>query len=150
MNQSSFAKYYINPPYEARLDNEPRRRCGEDWLSILGNAFTMEEGDYELVDITIRINPNDFGLIEGDAQQRAQRNRYEVWRFTVLNDERMIGVQYLNNAHSHIPFYFGISNDDTSAEHSKILAETIQPLDDFASLLMNIQLKPCRNNVGGI
>src|SRR3546814_1893037 len=55
----------------------------------------MEEGDYELVDITIRINPNDFGLIEGDAQQRAQRNRYEVWRFTVLNDERIIGVQYL-------------------------------------------------------
>src|SRR3546814_4091342 len=81
MNQSSVAKYYINPPYEARLVNESRRRGGEDWLSILGNAFTMEEGDYELVDITIRINPNDFGLIEGDAQQRAQRNRYEVWRF---------------------------------------------------------------------
>src|SRR3546814_12676847 len=71
MNQSSVAKYYINPPYEARLVNESRRRGGEDWLSILGNAFTMEEGDYELVDITIRINPNDFGLIEGDAQQLA-------------------------------------------------------------------------------
>src|SRR3546814_10517658 len=68
MNQSSVAKYYINPPYEARLVNESRRRGGEDWLSILGNAFTMEEGDYELVDITIRINPNDFGLIEGDAR----------------------------------------------------------------------------------
>src|SRR3546814_1677191 len=52
MNQSSVAKYYINPPYEARLVNESRRRGGEDWLSILGNAFTMEEGDYELVDIT--------------------------------------------------------------------------------------------------
>src|SRR3546814_3732582 len=65
------------------------------------------------------------------------RNRYEVWRFTVLNDERIIGVQYLNNAHSHIPFYFGISNDDTSAEHSKSPAETIQPLADFASFLMN-------------
>src|SRR3546814_5541489 len=51
MNQSSVAKYYINPPYEARLVNESRRRGGEDWLSILGNAFTMEEGDYELVDI---------------------------------------------------------------------------------------------------
>src|SRR3546814_401789 len=149
MNQSSVAKYYINPPYEARLVNESRRRGGEDWLSILGNAFTMEEGDYELVDITIRINPNDFGLIEGDAQQRAQRNRYEVWRFTVLNDERIIGVQYLNNAHSHIPFYFGISNDDTSAEHSKSPAETIQPLADFASFLMNIHIKACRKNVWG-
>src|SRR3546814_9360088 len=56
MNQSSVAKYYIIPPYEARLVNESRRRGGEDWLSILGNAFTMEEGDYELVDITIRID----------------------------------------------------------------------------------------------
>src|SRR3546814_17386478 len=113
-------------PYEARLVNESRRRGGEDWLSSLGNAFTMEEGDYELVDITIRINPNDFGLIEGDAQQRAQRNRYEVWRFTVLNDERIIGVQDHINAHSHIPFYFGNINADTSAEHSKSPVETFK------------------------
>src|SRR3546814_7572614 len=69
--------------------------------------------------------------------------------FTVLNDERIIGVQYLNNAHSHIPFYFGISNDDTSAEHSKSPAETIQPLADFASFLMNIHIKACRKNVWG-
>src|SRR3546814_11883830 len=75
--------------------------------------------------ITIRINPNDFGLIEGDARQRAQRNRYEVWRFTVLNDERIIGVQYLNNAHSHIPFYFGISNDDTRSEGRRVGKECV-------------------------
>src|SRR3546814_10272923 len=74
MNQSSVAKYYINPPYEARLVNESRRRGGEDWLSILGNAFTMEEGDYELVDITIRINPNDFGLIEGEDRKSTRLN----------------------------------------------------------------------------
>src|SRR3546814_18232874 len=109
----------------------------------------MEEGDYELVDITIRINPNDFGLIEGDAQQRAQSNRYEVWRFTVLNDERIIGVKYLNNAHSHIPYYFGISNDDTSTEHSKSPAETIQLLADFASFLINITIKASGQTVRG-
>src|SRR3546814_19972490 len=91
MNQSSVAKYYINPPYEASLVNESRRRGGEDWLSILGNAFTMEEGDYELVDITIRINPNDFGLIEGDAQQRAQRNRSE---------ERRVGKECVSTCRS--------------------------------------------------
>ena len=148
-NQNSVAKYYINPPQEARLANESRRRGGDDWLSVLGSAFTMEDGDYELVDITIKINPNDFGLIPGNAEQRAQRNRYEVWRFTILNDERIIGVQHLNNAHSHIPFYFGISNDDTSGEHSKSPAETIQPLGDFASFLMNIHIKACRKNVWG-
>src|SRR3546814_11654598 len=48
-----------------------------------------------------------------------------------------------------IPFYFGISNDDTSAEHSKSPAETIQPLADFASFLMNIHIKACRKNVWG-
>src|SRR3546814_11491682 len=103
MNQSSVAKYYINPPYEARLVNESRRHGGEDWLSILGNAFTMEEGDYELVDMTIRINPNDFSLIEGDDQQRAQRNRYDAWGFSVLHAERIIGVQYHYNAPKPIP-----------------------------------------------
>src|SRR3546814_2221162 len=98
---------------------------------------------------TTLFRSNDFGLSEGDAQKAAQMNRYEVWRFTVLNDERIIGFQYLNNAHSHIPFYFGISNDDTSAEHSKSPAETIQPLADFASFLMNIHIKACRKNVWG-
>src|SRR3546814_2011330 len=42
-----------------------------------------------------------------------------------------------------------ISNDDTSAEHSKSPAETIQPLADFASFLMNIHIKACRKNVWG-
>src|SRR3546814_14917307 len=50
---------------------------------------------------------------------------------------------------SHIPFYFGISNDDTLAEHSKRPAETIHPLDDFASFLMNIHIKACRKQVWG-
>src|SRR3546814_9763211 len=76
--------------------------------------------------------------------------RISDWSSDVCSsDLRIIGVQYLNNAHSHIPFYFGISNDDTSAEHSKSPAETIQPLADFASFLMNIHIKACRKNVWG-
>src|SRR3546814_7004619 len=50
---------------------------------------------------------------------------------------------------SHIPFYFGISNDDTSAEHSNSPVETIQPLADFASFLLNIHIKACRKTVWG-
>lgn len=144
----SYATFYINPPQEARLDREYSRRGGkDDWLSILGDSWVMDEGQFELVDITIRINPNDFGLIDGDATARAERNRYEVWRFTMLNGERIIGAQHLNNVHKHIPFYFGIINDDTSGEDSKSPAEILQPLADFASFLMNIHVKACRKNV---
>lgn len=146
----SYATFYINPPQEARLDHEHTRRGGgNDWLSILGDSWVMDEGQFEVVDITIRINPNDFGLIDGDAETRQKRNRYEVWKFTMLNGERIIGAQHLNNVHKHIPFYFGIINDDTSGEDSKSPAEILQPLADFASFLMNIHVKACRKNVWG-
>lgn len=146
----SYATFYINPPQEARLTLEHNRRGGkDDWLAILGDTWVMDEGQFELVDITIRINPNDFGLIDGTAEEKQKRNRYEIWKITLLNGERVIGVQHLNNVHKHIPFYFGIINDDTSGEDSKSPAEILQPLADFASFLMNIHVKACRKNVWG-
>lgn len=147
---ASYATFYINPPQEARLNTGNNHNSGrDDWLSILSDTWVMDEGQFELVDITIRINPNDFGLIDGNAEDRAKRNRYEVWRFTLLNGERVISCVHLNNVHKHIPFYFGIVNDDTSGEDSKSPAEILQPLADFASFLMNIHVKSCRKNVWG-
>lgn len=145
----SYATYYINPPQEARLSSRLSSGGRDDWMSILGESWVMDEGQFELVDITIRINPNDFGLVDGDAAARAARNQYEIWRFTILNGERIIACVHLNNVHRHIPFYFGVINDDTSGEESKSPAEVIQPLADFASFLMNIHVKACRKNVWG-
>lgn len=145
----SYATYYINPPQEARLSSRLSSGGRDDWMSILGESWVMDEGQFELVDITIRINPNDFGLVDGDAAAKAARNQYEIWRFTILNGERIIACVHLNNVHRHIPFYFGIINDDTSGEESKSPAEVIQPLADFASFLMNIHVKACRKNVWG-
>jgi hypothetical protein len=34
---------------------------------------------------------------------KAARNRYEVWRITILNDERIIGADYMNNIHGYLP-----------------------------------------------
>lgn len=147
---ASYATFYINPPQEARLNAGSNHNQGkDDWLSILSDTWVMDDGQFELVDITIRINPNDFNLIEGDAVAKAARNRYEIWRITMLNGERIISCVHLNNVHKHIPFYFGVINDDTSGEDSKSPAEIMQPLADFASFLMNIHVKACRKNVWG-
>lgn len=147
---ASYATFYINPPQEARLNAGTHGNNGkDDWLSILSDTWVMDDGQFEVVDVTIRINPNDFGLIEGTAEQRAARNQYEIWRISVLNGERIIACVHLNNVHKHIPFYFGVINDDTSGEDSKSPAEILQPLADFASFLMNIHVKACRKNVWG-
>src|SRR3546814_19427837 len=46
MNQSSVTKYYINPPYEARLVNEYRRRGGEeDRKSVVEGKRVAVGGD---------------------------------------------------------------------------------------------------------
>lgn len=141
--------YYVDPPTEARLNANRPTSKGSDWMSILGAGQVLNEGQYEVVTMFIRINPNDFGLIPGTAQQRAARNQYEIWRIEMLDDRRIIGATHLNNVHQHIPIYFGLSNDDTSGEDSKSPAETIQPLTDFASFLMNTHVKATRKNIYG-
>lgn len=148
------SKYYVHPPTESKLSKMLEKGCGTsaggtDWMSILGSGESLDEGQYEVVTMHIRLNPNDFGLIDGDAEARAQRNGYEIWRVSLLNGERIIAADHINNVHQHLPVYFGILNEDTMGADSKSPAETIQPLADFASFMMNTHVKAVRKNLYG-
>lgn len=142
--------YYRSPPQEARLssDESTSSRGQTNWVAVLSQApdYYSSSG-FELVEIIIRINPNDFNLL---AKRNERRNKYEVWRFTILNDKYLIEATHLNNAHGQIPFYFGIANDDFMGPAAKSPAEIIQPLQDFASHLLNVHVKANRKKLWGI
>lgn len=141
--------YYRNPPAEAMLDID-ESKAGTDYMEWFGAApdYAMNSG-FELVEVFIRINPLDFGLLAGSAAENANRNGYEVWRFTILNDKTIIDATYMNNIHGLLPFFFGVINDDLMGQSQKAVSEILQPLQDFASFLLNIHVQASRKNVWG-
>lgn len=149
-NGISQCQYYRHPPTEARMDIDDTK-AGEDYGSWFGESpeYAQNTG-FELVTIHIRLNPIDFGLIEGTALELRARSRYEIWRFTILNDETIIEAQYMNNIHGMLPFYFGVINDDLMGQSAKAVSEILQPLQDFASFLLNIHVQASRKNVWGL
>jgi hypothetical protein len=143
--------YYRDPPVEARLDEaEVNRGSAVNWYSFMsGTDSYLVNNAFELVTMYIKINPNDFNLVGGTAQERNRRNRYETWRITICNGDTIIGVQHLNNVHDHLPAYFGVVNDDFMREAAKSPAEILNPLQGFSSFLLNAHVLANRKNIYG-
>lgn len=144
-------KYYRSPPQEAQFDQNDSNGSGTNWVSILSEipTYTQQSG-FELTEIFIRLNPTEFGLIDGNRQAQNERNRYEVWRFTILNDEFIIDATYLNNIHGYLPFFIGLLNDDLMGTSQKGVAEILNPLQDFASFLLNTHVFATRSSIWGL
>jgi hypothetical protein len=144
--------YYRHPPTAARMnENESLAGAGVDYASWFSETpdFAHNSG-FELTEIHIRLNPVDFGLIDGNAAAKQERNRYETWRFTIANNERIIECTYMNNIHGMLPFHLGVVNDDLMGQSQKAVSEIIMPLQDFASFLLNIHVQANRKNVWGL
>jgi hypothetical protein len=146
-------QYYRNPPQQAQFDADDATgvdNSGTNWVSILSESsgFVKANG-YEVVTCYIRINPTEFGLVSGNAAAKAARNRYEVWRITVLNDECIIGADYMNNIHGYLPCFVGTLNDDVMGAAQRSVAEILTPLQDFASFLVNTHVAGARKNLYG-
>lgn len=149
-HQGFSAQFYKDPPTESNLASDQTKASGFSWYSFLaGTESSMMNGAYELVTIYLKLNPNDFALLGGSADARKGRNRYEVWRFTLLNGERLIECSYMNNMHGHLPAYMGVLNDDLMKEAAKSVAEILNPLQQFASFLLNAHVLANRKNIYG-
>lgn len=152
-NETQAHKYYRSPPIEADMNaDDSKGESQEDWASVLAgvDSGTYVGEGYELVEVYIKLNPTEFGLIDGTAQQKRARNRYETWRFTIVNDAYIIEARHMNNVHGHLPHYLGLMNDDAMAESQKSTAEILSPLQEFSSFLLNLHIKANRRNLHGI
>lgn len=144
----STLKYYKHPPQEAQFNSDDA--TGTDWVSILSESSGyIRASGYELVTMYIRLNPTEFGLIPGGKNVRQTRNRYEVWRFTILNDEYIIEATYMNNIHGYLPCFMGTMNDDVMGQAQRSVGEILTPLQDFASFLVNTHVAASRARLYG-
>ena len=142
----SRCEFYKNPPQEAHMSYD--ESGGSDWKSVVaGVPQNLVKTGYEILHIFIRLNPIDFGLVT--AAERSARNRLELWKITVCNGETIIGVEQQNNIHGYLPFCMARLNDDIMAEATKSTAEILNPLQEFASHLLNTHVKATRRNLYG-
>lgn len=139
-------KYYVNPPSESQMNLDGS--TASNWIDKLSDNGELSNQGFELVRMYCWLNPMEFGLLP--ASDKNKRNRYELWRFTICNGERIIDATHQNNAHSHIPMYFSQVNLDSSGKKTKSTGEYIMPLQTFASHLMNIHIQATRKKLFGI
>ncbi len=144
-------RYYRSPPREAQFDQDESSGMGSNWISILSEVPTYGGSTgFELAEIEIRLNPTEFGLLDGGLTKNPTRNRYEIWRFTVLNDNWIIAAEYMDNIHGYLSAFLGLLNDDLMGTAQKGVAEILQPLQDFASFLINIHIEASRSAIYGL
>lgn len=141
--------YYRSPPDEAKLTHtgDGTDDGGTNWLQVLSDVDLTEVGGHELVHIYIWLNPVDFGLVP-PAETSARRG-YELWRFTIMDGSTIVSAEQQNNMHGQLPFYFGVINDDLMGAAQKSVAELLEPLQNFASALLNIHIKGSRESIWG-
>jgi hypothetical protein len=146
-NGMQTCKYYRYPPEEAHFSSD--ESTTSNWISRLSDSPKhFQTTGFEITEVFIRLNPAQFGLVSGkDADAR---NHYEIWRITLLNDQQIIEATFMNNVHNHIPFYFGLINDDGMQRHQKSIAEILNPLQNLASHIMNIHIQATRKKLFGL
>lgn len=144
--------YYRFPPREAQMDTgETGSSSGTDWVAILSEQRPAgKKGAFEIVDLYIKIDPTDFGLIPGTAAEQKERKRYEIWRISILNDKYIIDATYMKNIHGYLPFFLGALNDDLMGTSQKSSSEVLTPLQDFASFLLNTHVLATRKKLWGL
>jgi len=143
-----YRPFYRSPPTEANISNDESTGGRTDWVAILREVPEHFVGSgFEITEVLLRVNPNDFSLL---PRKDVERNRYELWRFTLLNGEKIIETTPLNNAHGWIPFFAGHVNDGIMGAAEKSPAEIIQPLQNFASHLLNVHVKANRKKIWGV
>lgn len=150
---SGFANcaYYRSPPVEAKMDASTADGSDTNWVSVLAEVpdYAAESG-FEITEISIKLNPTEFGLLPGSKKELEGRNRYECWRFTLLNDSWIIDATYQNNIHGYLPYLCGHLNDDAMGPAAKAPSEILKPLQDFSSFLLNTHVFSTRSSIWGL
>lgn len=143
----------LNGLFEERPSIRPRHMIrgdcgpGQSRAFELSNYINSNEQDSEVtaqlpnevLRITARIVPSDFGLSES--------RQVEVWKFEVLNGMWIVRAEQQITGHGVLPLGLCAPTLDMGELNSKSLAEKLVPFQDWISNMFNLHLKKLRKNV---
>lgn len=144
--------YYKSAPSYARLDGylgDGRDQDGTDWMAFAGytDDVFLTRNNIEKTTIYIRINPWEWYLVPQNKKQT--RNKKEIWRITILNNDTIVETTFMNNTHDYLPFNFCMPMDDEMELSQRSAGEIVDPFQTFASFLFNAHVEAHRKNIYG-
>lgn len=135
-------RYYRQLP-DVFIDHSGRGAGIPDFMKILSLGATQGKlGGVEVTDFYGHIIPKDFGLSESEE--------YEIWRFTLISDKRIVAATHLTNAHAMLPCTMGRPWEDGFENGSKAISELLMPYQRFASFQLNIHTRAARKKLYGV
>jgi hypothetical protein len=96
---------------------------------------------YVVVTRYVRIIPKDFGLSVPNA------GSVQIWKLITVNDNVLVYVERLTNAHGYLPMVFGQPIEDGLNLQTKSFAQKQIPMQDIASALANSKFAARRRAV---
>ena len=154
------AQYYRFPPTNAGIANKDDLSGPQiDWGAYgksLGSERVELKNAYEVINMYCWLNSADFGLTYG--QQQFTEDGYYLWRFRILNGERIISAVPVNKQSDTlvdqgkivIPIYAGYLQQDDMLGATRSIAELLGPFQSFMSFLLNAHVQGARGSIWGI
>lgn len=135
---------YKHPPKEVGIFSDTNEGLQESWDSILGGHLPVQiEEGIEQIHIFCKLVPRQFGLVPAKARKR---DELEIWRFTISDQNYITRAIHMNNAHGQIPMNF-LKPHDSNLGVEKSWAEYVEPMQRFASFLINTHVLSARRNL---
>lgn len=136
------AMYYEAKP-DIFIDGMLKVSGMSNWKNLWTGGTSKDVGKkIEFVNTYIDLVPKDFGLSDG--------NKYEIWRITQLQDKYIIAAERHTNAHGMLPCAIATPRFDGFGQQAKSSAESLMPLQRFASNEMNVRQKAARKKLYGV
>lgn len=140
--------YYRDKPIVRELFPASAGNGRVDHISVL-TAGANKDGPldiYERMFFYCRIIPSKFGL----SSPFGDPDKFQIWRFTVINGTTIVRAVHLHNAHGMLPIAVTMPSENNLGTETKSMAEQMIPLQRFASFQMNVKQRADRKKLYGV
>lgn len=136
---SSLVTYNERPSLHTPVTSETGNRNRLDWL--FNTNIASPDKLVLMTKLFAKIRPIQFGLGES--------NKMQIWEFTYLGT-RLVGAKLLDNAHGRLPIVLATATADSLGTAMVGFSETLIPLQNFASYLINAKQRAYRKQLYGV
>lgn len=116
-----------------------------NWIEYLtdtkDNQFKMSSGNYEWLNLYVRLIPKEFGLLVPEPKT------VQIWKLVLINSEILVEARRIVSAYDNLPMLFGQPLEDGLGFQTQSIAEGAVPFQEAAATMLNIRFNAARRAV---
>lgn len=132
-------EYNYKPEFNTPA-TKPKETISKQLDNLFGVTGSPDKGIF-LITIYIKIRAKRFKLADTDG--------ISIWRFRLIGD-RIVSAEPMLNAHGRLPIILTSATCDSLGESMLSYSETLIPMQNFASFLVNAKQRGYRKQLYGV